>query len=72
MFVVDEHVLAARHMLANGRDDLILGDIGRDDAARDLPLLVDPFDDPATASPRLLKRRRDAASAQMKRGLRPG
>jgi len=44
VFVVDEHVLAARHMLANGRDDFVLGDVGRDDAARDLPLLVDPFD----------------------------
>jgi hypothetical protein len=59
-------------MLANGRDDFVLGDVGRDDASRDLPLLVDPFDDSATASPRLLKRRGNAASAQMERGLRPG
>ncbi|BCQ23001.1 hypothetical protein NK8_11240 [Caballeronia sp. NK8] len=65
-------MLAARHVFADGRDDFILGDIGRDDAARYLALLVDPFDDPAAASPGLLQRRGDAASAQMERGLRPG
>src|SRR5689334_14360820 len=71
--VVDEHVLAARHVLTNGRDDFIFRHIGRDDAARDLALVVDPFDDPATAAPWLLQRRGDAASAQVERGgVRPG
>lgn len=65
-------MFAARHVLADGRDDFILGDIRRDDATRYLALLVDPFDDPASAAPGLLQRRRDAAPAQMERGLRPG
>ncbi|GAB5100158.1 hypothetical protein YK56LOC_58750 [Caballeronia sp. HLA56] len=70
-FVIDEHVLAPRHMAADSRDDFVLGGIGRDDTARNLPFTVDPFDDPASATERLLQRRGDTAPAQMKRGLGP-
>jgi hypothetical protein len=67
--VIDQHMFAARHVMADGRDDFIFRDIFGDDAPRNLPFAVDPFDDPASVAPRLLQGRRHAASAHMERGL---
>lgn len=70
--VVDEHVLAARDVTANGRDDFGLGHVRGHDAPRNLPFAIDPFDDPASAAERLLQGRRDAAAAQMECWGGPG
>jgi hypothetical protein len=65
-FVVDQYVFPALHMAPNGRHYFIFGHIRRHHATRDLPFSVDPFDDPATATPRLLDGRGHTTAAQMK------
>jgi hypothetical protein len=53
-FVVDQYVFASRHVVPNGRYDLIFSHVFGDYTARYLPFSVDPLDDPAAAAPWLL------------------
>ncbi len=61
--VIDQHVFAARHVMANGRKRFIFRDVFRDDAPRNMPFAVDPFDDPGNRCP-------TAVAAARTRGIR--
>jgi hypothetical protein len=64
-FVVVQHVFPSLDVTVDGGTHFIRGDVFSHDAARNLARGVDPFDDPARATPRLADGRRHAATADL-------
>jgi hypothetical protein len=68
-FVIDQPMPAPFHVMADRCPDFVCRHVLRDHAPRNLPGRVDPFDDPASAAPRLLNRRGHTAAAQIRETL---